>query len=404
MTNNETGWGAEEFAEAELGDVRLNSRLICLCSRFSETPESPINQACKNWAETKAAYRFFKNKNVAAEAVFSVHWRKTVDRIKGHNAILALQDTSYLVYTSHGATTGLGSISLKKGKNIDRIYSKGLILHTCLGVTTDGLPLGLLDQQIFARELRNKEAGKARPNDILPIEEKESYRWLTALKNANKGIKATKVITVCDREADFYDLFREAQDLSAPILVRASTNRPINRRSRYTNKDTAKLWEYMTEQSAIGTWEVAIAKRGKTKHNNPRDCRVATVEVKLGNFLLNPPRNHIKHRIEQLPDISMTAVYVREINVPEEEDTVEWMLLTNLKVDSFEDACEKVNWYAMRWKIKMFFKVLKSGFRVEECRLGAAAPDPLFNCHEYRCLATVHANNLSKNLSRIFFF
>ena len=123
-------------------------------------------------------------------------------RAKEHKTVLALQDTSYFVYTSHPKTEGLGKMSMKKGKNVKKIYSNGLMMHTCLAVTTDGLPLGLLDQKIFSRKLRTRKTGKAKPHDHLPIEEKESYRWLETLENTKAATGDTEIVTVCDREAD----------------------------------------------------------------------------------------------------------------------------------------------------------------------------------------------------------
>jgi len=143
-------WAADEFKEVDLDDKRLNLRLIKLCDSFSDSPESPINQACADWAETKAAYRFFQNKTVNVERIISAHREKTSGRAASHRIVLALQDTSYLIYTTHPKTKGLGKISMKKGKNIDKIYSRGLVMHTCLTVTTTGTPLGLFDQNIFA--------------------------------------------------------------------------------------------------------------------------------------------------------------------------------------------------------------------------------------------------------------
>ena len=181
---HEASWAAEEFAEVRLGDKRLEARLIKLFDRFSDAPESPINQACADWAETKAAYRFFQNEHVEVSEILAAHRCKTVQRAKKHQTVLAVQDTSYFVYTSHPKTEGLGKMSLKKGKKVKKIYSNGLLVHTCLAVTTEGLPLGLLDQKICARKLRSRKAGKgkgSKPHDHLPIEEKESYRWLEAL-------------------------------------------------------------------------------------------------------------------------------------------------------------------------------------------------------------------------------
>jgi hypothetical protein len=68
----------------------------------------------------------------------------------------------------------------------------------------------------------------------------------------------------------------------------------------------------------------------------------------------------------------MHAVYVLEADPPDGAESIEWMLLTNIPVMSYEDAYEKVLWYCLRWRIEMYFKVLKSGFRVESCRLGHA--------------------------------
>ena len=94
---HETSWAAEEFAKVNLGDKRLNARLIKLCDRFSDAPESPINQACADWAETKAAYRFFQNGNVDVGQILAAHYRKTAQRAREHKTVLAIQDTrSYL--------------------------------------------------------------------------------------------------------------------------------------------------------------------------------------------------------------------------------------------------------------------------------------------------------------------
>ena len=101
---NKSGWAAEEFEEVNLGDKRLDARLIKLCDRFSDSPESPINQACLDWAETKAAYRFFQNNKVEVGKMMAAHICKTAQRAKEHRTVLAIQDTSYFVYTNHPKT------------------------------------------------------------------------------------------------------------------------------------------------------------------------------------------------------------------------------------------------------------------------------------------------------------
>jgi hypothetical protein len=361
-------WAAEEFAEVDLGDKRLKRRLINLCSQCTKAPESPINQACEDWAETKAAYRFFKNEEVKPSAIMAPHREKTARRAEEHETVLALQDTSYFIYTNHPKTKGLGEISLKKGRNVKEIYSRGLIMHSCLAVTTEGLPLGLLSQKIFARE-NTSARGKTGASDHLLIEEKESFRWLEALRETKEVTGDRRVVTVCDREADMYDFFRFSNELESSVLVRASADRTINRKSRYAEKNVVKLWGYIGKLPVAGTYEIEVSRKSKSKHSSAREARSATVKVRFGPFQFNPPRNHAKQKTENLPDIEMTAIHVVEENPPEGIDKIEWMLLTNLEVTSFGEACEKVRWYGLRWRIEMFFKVMKSGLKVESCRL-----------------------------------
>jgi hypothetical protein len=370
------GWAAEEFDEVNLGDKRLDARLAKLCDSFSEAPESPINQACEDWAETKAAYRFFQNENVDVGQIMAAHRGKTSMRAANHSTILALQDTSYFVYTNHPKTQGLGEISMKKGKQIDKIYSRGLVMHTCLGVTTEGTPLGLLDQTIFARKLRpdheRRRMGGKYVQDVLPVEEKESYRWIEALNATVTACAGTQVVTVCDRECDFYDFFKSADQKSTSVLVRASQNRTVNRDSRYAEKDVKKLWDHIASQPDAGSYTVDISAVKQTKHHKGRTARTAQMGIKFGPFRMNPPRNNPKHKTETLPDIQLFAIHALEKYPPKGEEPVEWMLLTNQPVTTLEEACERVRWYSLRWRIEMYFKVLKSGFRVEACRLGTA--------------------------------
>jgi hypothetical protein len=241
-----------------------------------------------------------------------------------------------------------------------------------MAVTTMGLPLGLLDQKIFSRKLRRKESRQAKPHDHLPIEKKESSRWLEALENTMTVVEDTHIVTVCDREADLYDFFKCSYQLGAPVLVHANADRTINRKSRYAEKDVEKLWEHISRQTETGSYKTDILKRSKTKHSKQREARTATVTIRFGSFILNPPCNNIKHGMEELLNIDMHAVYVLESDPPDGVEPVEWMLLTNSPINSYSEAYEKVQWYSLRWRIEMFFKVMKSGFRVEACRLGHA--------------------------------
>jgi hypothetical protein len=224
----------------------------------------------------------------------------------------------------------------------------------------------LLDQQLFAREEAPEE--QRRHHTVLPIEEKESYRWLEVLKRSRRVSETTQLVTVCDREADIYEFFQLSAALGAPVLVRANHDRPINKRSMYTEKEIVKLWAHLARQPCTGHFTIAVPLRRATKHVAARAPRTATVAVRFVAFTLNPP----KRLSSTLPNLALFAIYVRETAPPTEEPPLEWMLLTNLPITNFAQAYEKVQWYCLRWRIEMYHKVLKSGFRIEHCRLGDA--------------------------------
>lgn len=365
-----TGCDISEFSSVDFGDKRLSDRLIKIADSFANSPEKSINQAYENWFQSKAAYRFFQNDSVSESEILDSHVAKTVERSKGFSIILAIQDTSYISYKNHKKTQGLGIISARVRSQTTNFQAYELIMHTTFAVTTDGLPIGLLDQKISSRppiaeeanELRKRSHGKA-----LPIEEKESIRWLESFKKSNNqpALKDVKVVTVCNREAGMYDLFEFASSNNAPFLVRAAQDRTINKESTYSKKTGEKLWSLMNGLDCQGEIEVNIPARGKP-------ARTAMLEIRFGSFIMNPPKGHVKLKTKKLPNLKLTAVYVLEKSPPVGEEAMSWMLLTNLNIDNFEEALEKVQWYCLRWRIEVFHKILKSGLKVEECRLGTA--------------------------------
>ncbi len=361
MASKSSEWAKNEFGGAVLGDKRLTERLVKIADSLTSLPESSINQACESWSEAKAAYRFFQNENVKESDILASHINKTVERTKAYKRILVVQDTSYISYTSHEKTNGLGAIAGRRGK--------GIMMHTALAVSTEGLVLGIVDQKVDSRELISKEEKKQRRHQLsnIHIEDKESIRWLESLKKTNDMIDSTQteVITVCDREADIYDFFELAHDLNSAVLVRASQDRDINKKSRFSS-DKQKLWKFVEGFPCVGEIEVEIP----TRDNKPK--RTAHLEVRFGKFMMNPSSKNIRYRTEELPNLPLYTVYVVEKNFSLEEKPLEWMLLTNLPVNTFDEAVEKVSWYCLRWKIEILHKILKSGLKVEECRLGTA--------------------------------
>lgn len=345
-------WAAAEFADVELNDERLNRRCQELAIALGQQPTVPINQACEDWADTKAAYRFFDNHNVTPSRVHAPHQQRTVERMRQHPLVLAVQDTTFFNYTHHPQTEGLGAIGNKKQ------HQRGFGLHSTLAMTPAGAPLGLLTQAFFTRPL---DEPSHQPNELrrLPIEDKESYKWLQAFEQTLKLAPAgVQVVTVCDREADIYEMFTLAQAKEAKLLVRASVDRSL------TDDDVSKLWEKVAQQAVAGHLTVQITK------NQQREARQATVSVRFTQVKLKPPW---RPNQKKLPIVTLNAVLVREENPPDNVDEpIEWLLLTNLPVTHFDDAVQLVKWYCCRWQIEVFHKIIKSGCTVEDCRLQTA--------------------------------
>ncbi len=346
-------WTEEEFGRVQFFDERLKSRLFTLAADFFAQPGELIPQASKgSVAKTKAAYRFFENSNVDMQTLLRPHIESTIERLRVHSVVLAVQDTTSLNYTGH-APEGVGPI------DNDQNSAVGLELHDTMAFTCEGVPLGLLNVQCWARD--PDQVGKRHRRHQLPIEEKESFKWLVsyrAVTEVQKLCPETMLVSVGDREADIYELFHEAaQDPLGPkLLVRAERTR-----SRKVVKDDAKeeLWQRMEAEPVAGLLDVAVPRRGS------RAARTARLQVRFAAVTLSPPTTS-----KQLPPLNVWTVYAREVGYPAAvKEPISWMLLTTVKTESFEDARERLNWYARRWGIEVYHRTIKSGCRVEDRRL-----------------------------------
>lgn len=349
-----TGWCEEEFGSVELGDKRLDKRLIATAVKLTMQPTAPINQACEDWAATKASYRLFDNDKVTEEKILEPHQLQTQKRMKRYPLVLAVQDTTYLNYTSHPQTKGLGPIGTEEQD------LSGFVMHPTLVLTPAGLPLGILTQEIWARP---EDAPKLSKNEKknLPIEKKESYKWLKGLeKTVALTPEGVKVVSVCDRGADVFEFFVRADELETGILIRATQDRAL------VDGETGKLWAAAEAAPITGHLKVDVP----AKNNEPK--REAVVSVRFCSVTLRPPWRPKLPEKAPLPAVTVYVVLTQEVDPPAGVTPLEWLLLTNVPVHSFEDAVERVKWYRCRWHIEVYFKVLKSGCKVEDCRLKTA--------------------------------
>jgi hypothetical protein len=173
-------WTQEAIAKIELGDERLYSRLLALVEAFVERPATSIPDACQTWAATHAAYLFFDNEAVKPATIIDGAAQATLSRCQGEDLILAVQDTTSLDYTSHAVAEGLGPL--------ENPHQRGLFVHSTLAVSAAGVPLGLVTQEVWKRD--PPKIGKRKNRTDLPIEAKESAKWLWALQQTEQRLQA----------------------------------------------------------------------------------------------------------------------------------------------------------------------------------------------------------------------
>ncbi len=164
----------------------MNARATNLLEALSQSPGESIPSSCGDWGETKAAYRFFENHNVTAENILAPHKKATIERIKKHQVVLFIQDTSTLNYTGQKQRKDVGPIN--------RDNTKGLFIHPTPAVTPERLCLGIVDHYQWSRkELAHKNSKeRSRLNHLRKPTDKESYRWVKGHQKASEYGAATK--------------------------------------------------------------------------------------------------------------------------------------------------------------------------------------------------------------------
>lgn len=345
-------WAEEELGTVQLYDNRLKQRLYSIAQDFYSCPEANIPEACGSKARTMGAYRFFQNQKTTMDVVLNAHTEATIERIKQHRVVLVPQDTTTLNYSTHPMTQGLGPVNNTDDNTI------GLLLHDTLAFSEEGTPLGILDAQCWARDA--EDSGKRYRRKELPIEQKESMKWLRSFEKVaqiQKLCPDTMLISIGDRESDIYELFLEAsKEPDGPrLLVRAE-------KTRNRKVEQEFLWDFMARQHVAGSLKIHVPRSGSQKG------RDSWVDIRFAEVELKPPK-----RFTSAPSVRVWAVYVLEQACEETlKSPIEWMLLTTVEVTSLQDAQKRVEWYSGRWGIEVYHRTLKSGCRIKDRQLGTA--------------------------------
>ncbi len=357
-------WSKNEFHDAQLGDKRLTARLIQSAKDQAKKPGLAFSPAVEgDWKKTKGYYRMIDQPDDSAltmENILQPHKKRTMQRMKDQKIVLCIQDGTDINYSNIPTCEGLGVI----GQNQTNALSKGLHLHSTIAVTDNGLPLGIIRAECTAPKLKEKKDKKKSAN--LPIEQKKTFCWLQSGRDCQQmkaHLPNTTLINVMDREGDFFVVFDDQRSNSKMVvlLVRARYNRKTS--------EGEKLFDSVKNSPSQGKIEIKVPrqsarpKKSKQKLRKARPKRTAVVSVHYCPVELNPPSTPSNKGKEP---IFLWVICISEICPPNDQEPLEWFLLTTIKIETAEDAKQCIKWYCLRWRIEDWHRVMKSGCNIEE--------------------------------------
>lgn len=347
-------WAHVEMMGANVHDARRRDSLAEMLNSVSEKPGVSFSAAVGP-AKRQAFHRLCAIKTedenevpiVLISDLLSGHFEQTLSRVKEEcrgGLVLAIQDTSHFNFNGLKMTVGLGYGNSTK----DRC----LFGHSALALTVEGLPLGILDLQVYARN--EADFGKSGERRNLDYTQKESYRWVETLRRVEAQLPEDQpVLFVQDREADIFAFLEAPTRANTYLLVRASQPRRVEVEvPGETDWKKGTLFNMACCAPTVGRMKVTIP-RAPNRTAKDIDLVVQAVSVRI-----MPPKDR-----KGVGDQPVTAwvVRARELSPPEGEKAIEWVLITTMPITSSEDACQMVAFYAKRWVIERLHYTIKSG-------------------------------------------
>ena len=343
-------WVEDELAGVHLGDKRLGERFRRILRQRWARPAASYYRSFDSAHDAKGAYRLLESPRpeITMESLLKPHQEQTGRRMAAEAVVLLAQDTTGLSYSTLSKTQGLGPLTDSK--------TRGQFLHTLLAFRMDGIPLGNLWAQVWARPAQSDTAQR---NDQ-SLDEKESGRWIKAFQVScqwAQRMPQTQVVVCGDRESDIYELYdqKQAAPKNVHVLVRGQHDRCL--------AEGTQLRATLEQVELGGTMKVAIPRR------QDRPAREAVLELRWKAVELSPPAVALK---KSWPTIPIIALWAREINPPQGAEPVDWVLLTSWPIKTLKMARRLVRWYGLRWGIECWHKVLKEGCKVERRQMKSA--------------------------------
>jgi len=307
-----------------------------MAAMMAMNPTASLPRQSNGWADLKAAYRLLNNDKIDPGDIGVVHRKLTRQACVGHELILCVQDDS-----------DLSAVKIEGEQNL---------MHTTLAVTPGGGLLGVLDQKFVMRGEKHskKETRKQRASRW-----KESDLWLEAVLDVGQPPPGCRFVHVCDRGADDLRLLNLCSEQGVGFVVRA-------RQDRWVNDQSAKLWDHMQSLPVAGQTVAQIGTQRNGLGKVTRRGRSATLSVRYATLQLDKPVNL---RGKGKDALTVNVVYLQELNPPEGDEPVDWMLLTSEPVTSLQEALVIVEHYRVRWVIEEWHRAVKEGCRLEHSQL-----------------------------------
>ena len=344
-------WAEKLFSKCDLGDKRRTKRLITIAKNHAMSPSNSSVESCKgNAASIEATYRLFRNNACAPDAIAEGAFQAVADMTEDYvGDILAIEDTTSISY--HHQCPGLGCV----GNSV--AHARGFMVHSVLASTLDGVPIGLIEQERWRRDIKN--LGGSRNSRERPYKEKETFKWQRASEKMSRRLEhMEKIISVCDREADVFEYLDYKRKENQRFVVRAKYCRRLERQPPLLIRDA------MIDAPKLGEKVLEIPQQ------NNRKAREVRLNVHAKEIAFYWPKGMRKGRTERL---KLNAVLVQEEGkVIKKDEKLEWILLTSEPIETYADACRVIDIYTKRWLIEDFHKAWKSGTNVEDRRMQSA--------------------------------
>lgn len=341
----EESFGEVHFGAAELGNKARTRRLAKLATQLAQHPGGTLPQKLRDPAALTATYRLMNRVEVTHKGVLAPHRAETLRRIAQHpGPILIICDGTELDYTRITSLKRLGKIGSGESH-------RGYVCQNCLAVDPQNRQvIGLVNQILHTRA--NAPRGETKQQGRKRLS-RESRLWPEGTRELPGD---PRLIVVCDRGGDTFEELEHECRSGRRLVIRAQHNRHI-----LTGHDGPGRKQYLQStlrhQAAAGSFTLWVAASAG------RPARMAQLRVSFAALrLVAPIQARGNHGTETMP---LWAVRVWEVDPPREQPPLEWMLLTNERVDSLASARRIIAWYECRWVVEEYHKAMKTGCQIE---------------------------------------